>query len=594
MQTLPAPRWDLSDLFLGLDDSNIAKTLDEQDTVAQAFAKTYRGTISNPKLDPAFLLEAIRSYERILQETSKLSIYTQLRFSVESTSPEIGAFLQKIQARVTAIQQHLIFFDVELASQNEIGLRALANDPVLLPYRHYLEQQLTLKPHRLTELEEKILADKQLTGSAAFLRLFEQELGHKTFTLIKNGASTILNESETLHLLHDADRGTRKAAAEALTSGLTEELPRLTYIFNTLIQDKRTDDRYRGFGTPEAARHLENEIDTPVVDALVASVTESYDMVHDFYTWKKRTLGYDTLEDYDRYAPLKNANAIFPFETSRDLVLKAFHRFSPTFADTARAFFDKRWIDAPMAQGKRGGAYCSYGTPDLHPYVFLNHTGSARDVLTMAHELGHAIHATLAQPRGYLQFSSPLTLAETASVFAEMVVFDDLRSSLEDPQDRLALLSQKIEEIFASVHRQIAMFQFERDVHAAAGTQGELSAETLNALWRKRQAEMFGDSVSLTNGYDVWWSYISHFYATPFYVYAYAFGELLTLSLYAHYRERGDTFVHEYISMLAAGGSQSPQTLLAPFGIRLDDPTFWKKGISLLRAMVEEALLPRS
>ena len=589
--TLP-PRWDLSDLFDGLDDPSIEQTFADQAAAANTFASAYRGKINQATINPPFLAKAISDYEHLLQELAKPSMYAQLRFSVETTNAAVGALLQNVRTRTVEIQQTLLFFELEIAAVSEIILNTLIQSPELAHYKHFLERQRDAKPHRLSESEESILTDMSLTASGAWTRFFEQELGRKMFDVTIRNEQKTLNESETLHLLHDADRDTRRSAAESLTRGLTQELPRITFIYNTLILDKRLDDTRRRFQTSEASRHLENEIDGTVVDALVAAVTGRMNTVRQFYAWKQKRLGLTELFDYDRYAPLKPPRATFSFNASRDLVLNAFEKFSPTFKTLAQTFFDKHWIDGPPSAGKRGGAFCSYATPDLHPYVFLNHAGSARDVLTMAHELGHAIHASLARPHGYLQFSSPLTLAETASIFAEMIVFHDLLDHLDDPEDRIALTAQKIEELFASVHRQIAMFGFERDAHAAYRKQGELTSETVNGFWRAHQTQMFGSSMTLTPGYDIWWSYVSHFFEYPFYVYAYAFGELLTLSLFARYQKQKTSFVDDYVALLSAGGSASPQALLAPFGIRLDDPTFWEQGLNLIDALVKQVTTP--
>jgi oligoendopeptidase F len=362
----------------------------------------------------------------------------------------------------------------------------------------------------------------------------------------------------------------------------------LTYITNILLEDKGIDDRLRRFPTPEAGRHLGNEIDQQTVDTMAEVVVQNYGLVQEFYGFKKQVLGLRRLYDYDRYAPVTRSHVKFSFDQAREMILTAFRAFSPVVGDAAAEFFHRRWIDAPPRYGKTGGAFCHYVTPDVHPYVFMNYTGDARSVLTLAHELGHGVHAYLARRQTYLNFSWPLTIAETASVFGEMVVFENLKDALPSRQEKFALHFGKIEEIFATVFRQISLYRFEQDLHRDRRERGELPVEAINALWRRRQEEMFGRSVTLTPDYDIWWSYIPHFVHTPFYVYAYAFGELLTLSLYARYRREGRPFVDRYLEMLAAGGSKSPRELLEPMGVDLTRRDFWQGGMEIIRQMIKE------
>lgn len=581
------PRWDLSDLYSGPNDPAIEQQLTNVERKAQAFERSYRGTITDRASD-LHILKAIRSYESIVQSLVKPSVYAALVHAADLRNPTHGALVQRVEQRSMEIYHHLRFFELGIAQLRESTLTRLVKSKTLLPYRHYLEKQREAKPHRLSEAEEKIMADLSLTGRSAFHRLYDEEFAHTSFFLPKKPKRPF-TEEQILDRLHAPKQKDRAEAAKGFTQGLRSEVRRLTFITNTLAQEKRTTDRYQRFDAPEDSRHLENEIERKIVDAMVSAVTSSYDIVQDFYRFKRSVLGLKKLYDYDRYAPMAESETKYSFSQGRDIVLRAFTEFSSPFGKTAQQFFDKRWIDAPSLAGKRGGAFCMFVTPDEHPYVFLNYTGSLKHILVMAHELGHGVHAALARKQSMLNFDMPLTVAETASVFGEMIVFDALTKTIKNPKELFALYVHQVENIFASVFRQTSMFLFERDLHAAARERGELRTEEINAIWRTRQVEMFGNSVTLTPDYDLWWSYIPHFIHTPFYVYAYTFGELLTLSLFAEYKKRGKAMAKEYLNLLSSGGSVSPQELVAPFGLRLDDPAFWKSGIELIRELVKEA-----
>ena len=581
------PTWDLRDLYKSDKDPKIEKDLDAVERRVKRFAATYRNAFK-PTVRSKTTLAAIREYERLLQDFVKPEVYAYLRFTTDSADQAVGAFLQKIKTRTVAISQDLLFFELALGKLTDAKLKQLIRDPQLESYRHYLELQLKAKAHRLSEPEEKILNDKNLTGHSAFVRLYDEELGTKKFTFKNGKKPETKTEEEMLHLLRVADRKVRKQAAADFTQGLQEESRRLTYVTNTLLQDKRIDDRYRKFASPEAARHLDNETTQEIVDAMTKAVIENYHVVHDYYRFKSKVTKTKPLYDYDRYAPLPSSSTTYSFDEAKKIVLDAYARFSPKLAAEVKTFFDNGWIDAQPKHGKRGGAYCMFVTPDLHPYVFVNFQGGANDVMTLAHELGHAAHASLARKQTYLNFNMPLTVAETASVFGEMLVFDALRNQLTG-KDRFALVMQKIESIFATVHRQTSMYLFEKDLHAASATKGELSTADINAIWRKRQVEMFGSSVTLTPNYDIWWSYVSHFVHSPFYVYAYAFGELLTLSLFAQYKKQGSALADKYLTMLSSGGSVTPQELVKPFGFNLSDPAFWRDGIKLIAEFIDDA-----
>jgi oligoendopeptidase F len=583
------PAWNLSDLYQGIDDPAIDKALAQAMQRGKTFSSMYKGKVERMAMMPRQLLKAIQEYEELLQDAVKPILYASLVFSADSRTQKHGAFYQRMQAQYRAFEREILFFDLELTRLDERMASRLRQDPTLKPYAHYLEQLFKYKAHRLSEAEEQLLGDKQLTGRSAFVRFFDEEESLKQFAWKKGGKTVSLSRDQILNFLHDPKASTRKTAAEVLTKGLQEEVRRVGFIFNTIVQDKMTDDRYRAFPSPEAGRHLENQIDQATVDAMAAAVTGRYSIVQDFYRFKKQVMGVKTLHDYDRYAPISKDAAAFSFAEAKETVLSAFHAFSPEYADRAKAFFENGWIDAAARPGKRGGAFCMYVTPDLHPYVLVNFGGQLRDVLILAHELGHGVHASFAREQSYLNFDHPLTVAETASIFGEMIVFDALRRTLPSAKEKFALTMGKIEDIFASVFRQIAMYRFEQDVYQAIREHGEQPPEAFNKMWRARQQEMFGSSVTLTSNYDVWWSYISHFFHTPFYVYAYAFGELLTLSLYAKYQKEGPKMTEAYLSLLRAGGSASPQTLLRPFGIDLSDKKFWEGGLDLIAEFVREA-----
>ena len=579
------PTWNLKDLYSSIQDPKIKQNLHACQKQAALFEKKYRGKL---KVNASSVLKALKDYEAIQQEMVKPALYANLLFAESCTPKGRGAFLQYTRSEYVHINQHLMFFELEILKFSDKDLRKLVKDPTLKGYSHYLESLLNSKPHRLSEDAEKIFSDKNLTGSNAFIRLFDEELAGKKFIFGRGKKQLEVSETEVLSKLYSPHREERAEAAGSLTRGLKEESHRLTYIFNTLAEDKAIEDRYRNFPDPESSRHLANEIDRPMVDAMAEAVTSQYSLVQEFYGFKKKVLGFKELYDYDRYAPVDLKRESIPFSVARDMVLESFYGFSKEYGDIASKFFSKGWVDAAHREGKRGGAFCSFVTPDLHPYVFMNYTGSMREVFTLAHELGHAIHAYQMREQTVLNFDTPLTIAETASVFAEMLLFDHLRTTMKDKNALFALYIGKIESVFATVFRQISMYKFEQDVHGARQEKGELSTPEINALWRRRQVEMFGKSVTLTEGYDYWWSYIPHFVHTPFYVYAYAFGELLTLALYAQYKKEGKAFIPKYMDLLRTGGSKTPSELFKPLGINLHGKQFWKGGVGMIESMVKE------
>lgn len=577
------PIWDLTEIYQGLNDPQIDADHKQLITKADRFAKRYRGKITS-EITPGEMLQILKEYERIMQKATLMLEYAFLNRSVDENDPKKGAFWQKMLQRYMDINNILVFFTVKVSELDDKKIRQLAADRILKNYAHFLQIQLAWKPHRLKENEEKILNDKYLTSSAAFTRLFENKHAKKKYLF----AGKELTESQVLEKMYSSDRKTREEAATAITQGLSEDTDLMAYTYNVIAQDKSIDDKYRHFKSMEASRHLSNEISQSTVDTLVSVVQQAYPLVHEYYVFKKELLGYRTLFDYDRYAAIFPSRTKIPYEQAKQIVLESFEKFSPRFAAEAQRFFDEGWIDAQPRDGKENGAYCTYVTPDHHPYVLLNYHGNLRDVLTLAHELGHGVNGTLARKQTFLNFDWPLTIAETASIFGEFLIFNNLKDRLANKKDKITLYCGMIEETIATVFRQITMFQFERDVHSARAQKGELTAAEISRFWRKRQQAMFGRSVKLTAGHDIWWSYIPHFIRTPFYVYAYAFGNLLTLSLYAKYKKENDKFVDQYLSLLSAGGCQTPAELLFPLGVDLDKREFWQGGIGIIASMIKE------
>ncbi|MDC0358216.1 M3 family oligoendopeptidase [Oligoflexia bacterium] len=584
-----APSWDLSDIFKGPDDPELKKCLKRAQRLTQAFVKSYKGKITKLASQPNNFRKMLGAYEAILECAEKPIDFAMLLFSESNLDPARGAFLQRMRVEYLKISKALLFFELEIIAIPKQKMRGLLSKPTMSKYANYLNNVLKAKPHKLAEKEEGIFAEKSLTGRSAFVRFFNEETSLKEYELKRGKQTRKVSLSTVLDLSYSARRSDRKASARALAQGLNEESRRLTYIYNTLLHDKAIDDKYRNYPTPEAARHLANEIDGTMAEVLAAVVVDNYKIVHDFYRYKQKVLKLKKLYDYDRYAPVTKAVQTIPFATAKRWVLEAFDRFSPECAEIAAMFFDRQWIDAAPRKGKRGGAFCSFVTPDLHPYVFMNYSGTLNDVSTLAHELGHGVHAYLIREQGVLNYNPPLTVCETASVFSEMLLFDYLKEKIQSRAELFSLYVKKIENIFATVFRQIALYRFEQDVHALYRAEGELATGQINGLWLNRQKEMFGNSVQMTPDYEPCWSYIPHFVHTPFYVYAYAYGELLTLSLYAKYSAVGTPFVGKYMDMLRAGSSKSPQELMRPLGVNLKKRVFWENGMDMIAGMVKEA-----
>ncbi len=580
--------WDLSDLYGAVDDPAIARDLDKADARADELAQTYRGRIA--ELDVEEMRTLLEAYENTYELSRKVSSYAYLNWSVNTEEAANGALLQKATERASRLNQKLVFVELEWADTPDEAAQAIMDDPRLAPspdrtYRHWLEIARRYRPYLLSEAEEKILAEKAVTGRYAWMRFFDEVHGAARYEF----DSEMLPQQTILSKLYDPARDVRRRAAASVTDGLKDMKRTTTYVFNNILADKASDDQLRSYPSWITARNMDNEVDDEIVEALISAVTSRYEIVARYYQLKRRLLDLDELFDYDRYAPLPAADRRYTWDESQEIVLNAYAQFHPHMAKTAKMFFDKHWIDAAVRPGKRSGAYSHGVVPSVHPFVFVNYEATPRDVMTLAHELGHGVHQTLARVQGMLQSGTPLTTAETASVFGEMLVFQDLMSRETDREVRLAMLVGKLENSFATVFRQISMNRFEDAIHTARRTEGELTTQRFNELWLETQRAVFLDSVTMTEDYGLWWSYIPHFIHTPGYVYAYAFGELLVLALYARYQEVRDDFPDAYLNMLTAGGSDWPHTLVKPLGVDLGDPGFWAKGIQMLDDMVSEA-----
>ncbi len=573
--------WDLTDLYKAADDPALREDISRCEQEAAAIGKEFKSTI--PTLDPAGLLHLVKRLESLHTLLGKLGAYAFLNFITRVDDADAGKLHQQIQELESRCNREVVFFELDWNTLDQEKARILTDAPVLSGYRHYLLSLRRYKPHQLSEIEEKLLLDRQPVGRNSWTTLFEKVVGALRFGDRKR------TEEEILTDLYDADREVRRQAAGDLTEGLRSQGHILTHIFNTLAAEKMITDRLRKYPDWIGSMNLENELADKTVETLIATVVSRFDIVQRYYHVKRRLLGLGELLDYDRYAPVPSLPLqTIPWRQCREIVLRAFAGFSPRLAAIAEGFFTKNWIHAPVLPGKRGGAFAHPCVPEVHPYVMVNYTGTLRDVSTVAHELGHGIHQVLAADRGYYNSDTPLVLAETASVFAELLAFQAQLALFDNAQEKRAFICQKLESIFATVFRQTAMNRFEKLMHDGRRSEGELSRERLSAFWLQTQKDMFGDSVRLSEDYGIWWSYIPHFLSTPGYVYSYAFGELLVLALYGFYQNEGDAFVAKYIDLLAAGGSVSPYELVLPFGLDLDDPTFWNRGLGVIEKMLAE------
>jgi len=573
--------WDLGDLYSSPSDPQIEDDTEWLRDQVLSFS-SYRGKVAG--LGPGDLLQAIERLEKINERAQKLLAYAYLNFSTQTSNPTASAFFQCRKELYSEIRRDTLFFELEWTKLEDSRAEELASGPLLSKYGHYLLSLRRYKPHLLSEPEERILAEKEPAGASAWGALFDKMLAQLRFGEKKR------TEPELLSDIYSPDREVRKRAATELSEGLQSILLPLTHIFNTVLLDKSIEDRLRQYPHWLSSRNLSNEADDAMVGALVKAVCSRFDLVERYYRLKRKLLGYEELFDYDRYAPVQvMAEVRISWYEAKEIVLTSYGDFSPEMEKIARRFFKEGWIHAPVLPGKRSGAFSHPVAPSAHPYVFLNFTGSRRDVMTLAHELGHGIHQYLARSQGLFNSDTPLTIAESASVFGEMLVFRSMLKRTTSQVERTGLLCSKIEDAFATVFRQVAMNRFEEAVHNGRRTRGELDPDFIASAWLETQTAMFGDSVRLLDHYRIWWSYIPHFVHSPGYVYAYAFGELLVMALYEQYLRDGPDFVPKYLAFLGAGGKAKPEELLGPFGVDLADARFWDRGLRIIEMLVDEA-----
>jgi oligoendopeptidase F len=569
--------WDLAPLVAsdGSGTDGVRTLMREAEGIVSRIVE-YRGRIA--ELDASGLAEVMTLLGAMNDRLGRAGSFVSLQFSVDTSDPELGAAMQRFQEEATALSTQVIFLELEWAEVDEASATRLLREPVLAFCRYYLESARRYRSHLRTEAEEQILAEKEITGSSAWSRLFN-ELTSAIMVDLPEGSMSL---EQGLSRLGSPAAEERRIAAEAVTAALAPGLRTRAFVFNTLMADKATDDRLRNYDSWVASRNLSNQASDVSVQALVDAVVDRYDIPQRWYRLKAEILGVERLADYDRNASVAEVEQEFTWSQATEIVLDSYGSFSPELAEVVRRFLDENWIDAPIRAGKRPGAFCAYTVPSAHPFLLLNWTSRRRDVLTLAHELGHGLHAYLAREQGIFHQSTPLTLAETASVFGETVTFGRLLSDTTDPAARLALLAESLEGQIATVFRQVAMNRFENAVHTHRRNIGELSTEDFGDAWEATQRAMLGEAVEITPGYRSWWSYIPHFIGSPGYVYAYAYGQLLALAVYAAYEQRGDSFVPSYLEMLRAGGSRSPEDLGRIVGVDLADPRFWDGGLAII------------
>jgi oligoendopeptidase F len=586
--SVEAPEWNLADLYDGPDCPRLAQDLEEARAAVKTFAEHFEGRLAS--LEAADLGEAIAAYERLDETLSRAMSYAGLLYAAAMTDPAIASFYQRMHEQVTTISSGLVFFCLEINQLEDAALEVALQAPGVARYRAWLRDVRTFRPHQLSPEAERLLHEKGPVGRSAWVRLFDESLADLRFPV----GGRALSSAQALHLLSEPDAGLRQEAALSLGQVLGERQKLFAHIYNALIKDQEIEDGWRRYATPWSSRNLGNHVEDAVVDALLATVKAAYpDLSHRYYALKARWMGVETLEYWDRNAPLPGtAEPPIAWEEARDLTLDAYGRFSPEMRSVGALFFEHGWIDAKARPDKNPGAFAHPVVPSAHPYLLMNYMGRTRDVMTLAHELGHGVHQYLCRAQGHLQAATPLTLAETASVFGEMLTFRSLLSQARDPAQRKRLLAGKVEDMMNTSIRQIAFYHFERRAHRLR-REGELSAEQLSDLWMEVQGESLGPAFRFHESYRAYWTYIGHFFHAPFYVYAYAFGDCLVNSLYALYEEaaakgEAEAFAARYLTMLRSAGTLRHQELLAPFGLDLSDPHFWAKGLDLLKRYIDE------
>ncbi|WP_420394383.1 M3 family oligoendopeptidase [Acuticoccus sp.] len=584
------PQWDLSDFYAGPDAPELAADLAGLAEDARAFEGRYKGRLADLVAADGGgtdLAEALRAYEALEDRAGRLGSYASLLYATDTANPTFAKSYGDVADRLTALSSHLLFFPLELNRIDDAMMDRALEDEGAAHYRPFVADLRKDRPHQLSDNLERLFLDKSAPSRTAWTRLFDETIAGLRVAV--EGGPEALTLEEALNRLLDPDESVRRAASEGIAAALKGEERVFTLITNTLAKDKEISDRWRGFDDVAAARHLANRVEADVVDALVTAVTEAYPRLsHRYYALKARWLGKDALDTWDRNAPLPEADdRTIGWSDARDTVLSSFEAFSPRIAELAERFFENPWIDAPVRPGKAPGAFSHPTVPSAHPFVLMNYQGRVRDVMTLAHELGHGVHQILASPNGALMAPTPLTLAETASVFGEMLTFRTLLDGAPDARTRRVMLAAKVEDQLNTVVRQIAFYTFERHVHTAR-REGELTAERLGEIWLDVSRESLGPAVRLKEGYEVFWSYVPHFINAPFYVYAYAFGDCLVNSLYGIYEREPDGFEEKYLALLSAGGTKHHGELLAPFGLDARDPAFWHTGLAVIEGLIDE------
>ncbi|WP_029616734.1 M3 family oligoendopeptidase [Pseudorhizobium marinum] len=582
------PVWKLSDLYPAKDSPAFTADMEKATTLSSAFEAKWKGRLAEAaaKTGPDGLGQALAEYEELEDLLGRIGSFAGLTYFSDTSSPANGKFFGDVQSKLTDLSAHLLFFALELNRIDDATMdAALDRDPQAAHYRPWILDLRKDKPYQLDDRLEQLFLEKSMTSAAAFNRLFDETMAELRFEI--DGEKLPLEL--TLNMLQEREEPVRRKAAEALSKTFQQNIRVFTLITNTLAKDKEISDRWRGFDDIADSRHLANRVEREVVDALAAAVRDAYPRLsHRYYTMKAKWLGMEQMNFWDRNAPLpETPNALISWSDARDTVLSAYDGFAPEMADIARRFFDEEWIDAPVRPGKAPGAFAHPTVPSAHPYVLVNYMGKPRDVMTLAHELGHGVHQVLAGSQGALMSQTPLTLAETASVFGEMLTFRALLDKTKDKRERKAMLAQKVEDMINTVVRQIAFYEFERKLHTAR-QEGELTSEQIGELWLSVQAESLGPSIRISEGYETWWAYIPHFIHSPFYVYAYAFGDCLVNSLYAVYQNAAPGFQDKYFELLKAGGTKHHSELLKPFGLDATDPAFWSKGLSMIESLIDE------
>jgi oligoendopeptidase F len=577
------PRWNLAELYSGPDCPKLKAEMAAADAEVAAFAKTYEGKLG--ALDPAAFAAFLARFDALQDMTGRVATYSSLLFAQDNSVPAHAKFYGDTGDWLTGLGAQLLFVEIELNKIPPNRIAELLRDPGVAKYRTWLDSVRAYAPHQLSDELEKLSLEKNQTGNAAWVRLFEETYASLTATV----GGEELSLEQALHKLSDKDRGVRHAAADALAETFKANTRVFSLILNTLAKDKQIDDQWRRYASPQHARHLSNRVEPEVVDALAASVKRAFPKLsHRYYAMKARWMGLDKLEYWDRNAPLPvTPDRTYSWDQARETVLSAFGAFSPRVSDIAKGFFDKGWIDAAPAKGKSGGAFSAPAMPSQHPFVLMTFLGKGRDVMTLAHELGHGVHQVLAASQGPILSQTPLTVAETASVFGEMLTFRKMLADAGPGKLRLALLAQKAEDMLNTVVRQIAFYEFESRFHAARKT-GELTPDQIGAIWIDVQRESLGPAFHFAPGYETYWCYIGHFVRSPFYVYAYAFGDCLVNSLYAQFERSPAGFQDRYLELLSAGGAKPYGELLKPFGLDARDPAFWDRGLDVIAGIIDE------